>query len=114
MSYDLAVWHEGKTITAVEAQAKYEQLCGGEKLERDHAVRDFVSKLTKNYPQIDDFDEDDLDDCPWSCEFDQSPGHCILNLRWDAVDELVPVIISIAKTSGLVCYDPQQGELHIP
>lgn len=115
MSFDLAVWHESSAIDSRAAQKKYEAMCAGVDLPMQHeSIAQFINVVTREYPQIDDWDEDDLDDCPWSCEFDESPGHCILNIRWGREEELVPKLIHMAKELGLTCYDPQSGVVHHP
>jgi hypothetical protein len=111
MSFDLAVWREPNPITAAEAQAKYDSVTGGDSVPSDPALAKFVARLTARYPQIDEVDEEELDNCPWSCAFDYSDATCILNLRWSAVDEVVPEIVAFANECGLLCYDPQNGSI---
>jgi hypothetical protein len=111
MSFDLAVWSENRLITTEQAQAKYERICAGAVPAGSPELTDFVAQLTQRYPQIDDVNEDELDECPWSCEFDLSEGHCIMNLRWDAVESVVPEIVALARAHRLVCYDPQNEQI---
>lgn len=111
MSFDLAVWHESGQISDSEAQATYEKLCEGMPLPASSRVLDFVTQLASRFPQIDDLDEDEVEDCPWTCEWDQSDGHCILNLRWDVVDTMVSEIVALADKCGIICYDPQNGKI---
>src|SRR5262245_14202984 len=112
MSFDLGVWHEPKPITPASAQAKYERLLDGEFHPPGHpAVTRFVERLTDRYPQIDDVDEDALDHCPWTQGFDESAGHCLLGIRWSAVDRILPQVVAIAKECGLLCYDPQNQRI---
>jgi hypothetical protein len=115
MSYDLAVWHESTAIDSRAAQQKYEAMCAGVHPPTPHeSVAQFVNLVTQQYPQIDDCDEDDIDDCPGTCEFDVSPAHCILNIRWGREEELVPELVHIAMDLGLICYDPQSGRVYSP
>lgn len=112
MSYDLAIWHEPCAIDCQSAQKKYEAICSSVMFPAPHeSVTCFVDRLTGKYPQIDNWDEDDIDNCPWSCEFDQSPGHCIIHMRWGAVEKMLQEIVLLAEGCGLVCYDPQNGKL---
>jgi len=113
MSYDLAVWHEPSTIDTQSAQAKYEAICLGINLPPLHeSVGQFIETVTREFPQIDDWDDDNIDECPWACEFDESPGHCILNIRWGKEKELVGRLVHMATSLGLTCYDPQLEAVH--
>jgi hypothetical protein len=111
MSFDLALWSEPEAISAAEAQAKYDGVTGGDPAPSDPPVATFVEQLTARYPQIDDVDEDGLENCPWSCAFDYSDGVCIINMRWSDVDEILPEVVALAKSCGLLCYDPQNGRI---
>jgi len=50
VSFDLAVWHEAKNISAAEAQTKYENAPGGETKPSDEVVGKFVELLTARHP----------------------------------------------------------------
>ena len=116
MSYDLAVWYEPATIDSQSAQGKYEAICSGISLPAQHeSVSQFIETVTREYPQIDDWDAEEIDKCPWSCEFDESTWrHCILNIRWGMESELVVKLIHLAVELGLTCYDPQSNAVHSP
>jgi len=115
MSYDLVVWHESLPITADIAHQKYEAICSLERLPGFHiSVAQFIDSLTSVYPQLDDWAEEDLGECPWTCEFDSSSGHCIMNIRWGFEDLIQPKVIEIAMNLGLICYDPQSQTVHTP
>ena len=47
-------------------------------LNRAKKVNDLLVELTDKYPQIDDWPEDDIDECPWSIAFDVSEGHILM------------------------------------
>ena len=85
MSYDLAVWHESRPISNEEAHELYVRLCSEDRSTvRPHPnVRAFLIELTERYPQIDDCDEDDVDNCPWASSFELRGDH------QPAVDEVV-------------------------
>jgi hypothetical protein len=67
--------------------------------------------LTARHPQIDDATEDEVDDCPWTCDFDISENMCIMNIRWSDVEVIVPEVVAFAEDCGLLCYDPQNGTI---
>lgn len=115
MSFDLAIWNQTKMISAEQAQQVYTDMCTEIHFpEPSRGVQQFVADLTEDYPQIDDWDEETLEDCPWSCEFDESPGHCIINIRWGMEEEILPIVIEKAHKYSLTCYDPQSEQLYFP
>ncbi len=111
MSFDLAVWHEAEVISAAKAQAKYEIAVDLVATPTNERVVEFIRSLTEHHPQIDDAPEDELDECPWTCEFNCSENMCIMNIRWSDLEEIVPVIVALAEECGLLCYDPQSGTI---
>ena len=124
MSFDLAVWYEPHEIDSQTAQKQYKAIGTGTNEPAPHkAVAEFVKAVTQKYPldfeEDEDRDEDSWYDretyeCPWACEFDVSPGHCILNFCWGMQVDLVDDIISMAIGLGLTCYDPQSYTVHSP
>ena len=115
MSYDLAIWHESSPISADVAQQKYEAICSQKRLPDCHvSLAQFIVSLTSLYPQIDDWAEEDINECPWACEFDTSSGHCIMNIRWGFEDLIRSKVLEIAMDFGLTCYDPQSEIVHTP
>ena len=83
-------------------------------VEANHAVAAFLSELTRQYPQMDDVPEDQIDDCPWSAAFDVSDGHIILPIAWSRCVEMAPVILALAEKHGLMVYDPQSDNVFLP
>lgn len=109
MSYDLAVWYSTQPITTQEAAAIYGRL-GTETVndvEHHPGVNSFVEELTAQYPQIDDWADDDIDDCPWNDAFDQSPGYVVMCISFSRVNEIVPMVQKLAAKHDLVCFNPQ-------
>lgn len=109
MSYDFAVWHASRPITTREATEIYIRL-GGEDIagiEPHPGVAAFLEELTARYPQIDDWDEDDLDNCPWTVAFDLSNRHVLMCMSFSRVDEIVPIIEGLAAKHDLVWFNPQ-------
>ncbi|MCR8647733.1 hypothetical protein [Leptospira interrogans] len=74
-------------------------------------VKNFVQDLTKTYPQLNDWPEDDIDNCPWSNDFDISEGHVIISMSFSRAEEISNLIIQLATKYGLVGIDPQSGAI---
>lgn len=116
MSFDLCFWHEDYPITTKQAIQVYEQLC-----EEDYAIVKphqnitlFLQDLTQIYPPCDTYPEEKVDDCPWSCEWNLSPGSVILCMSWSHAEAMRPLLLHMARRYELVCFDPQETELHLP
>ena len=119
MSYDLVVWsHAPRTVK--DADAIYQRLCVGDtsllQPEPDAAarVRAFVTQLTKHYPPMSAYADDDIDDCPWNSEFSQSEVHIVMTLAYSRASEASPFIAALADRCGLVYYDPQMNGVRLP
>lgn len=109
MSFDLAVWYTSEPITTQVAADIYSRL-GDEPLadvESHPNINAFLEDLTARYPQIDDCDDDQIDDCPWSDSFDQSDQHVLLSISYSRVKEMVAVIEELAAKHDLVYFNPQ-------
>ncbi len=109
MSYDLGVWRALRPITTQEAADIYGRLCEEDMaaVEPHPGVDSFLAELTARYPQIDDWDDGDIDNCPWSVAFDQSDRHILMSMSFSRVDEIVPFIEELAAKYDLVCFNPQ-------
>ncbi len=119
MSFDLAVLSGQKRLIPADAGQIYVQLCEepdtwSDLLEADDRVAAFVDEITARWPQIDDVPEDEVDDCPWNIEFDQSPAHAISCIAWSRAEEVAPVYLEIALRHGLYVYNPQEDKLFAP
>ncbi len=118
MSFDLGVWYSTAPLSADDAAERHAALCEAEDLEsliEPHpSVRAFLDDLTSRYPSLDDVSDDDLENCPWSCSFDESAGHCLLAMAFSRVDDVALVVMELAQKHGLVCYDPQSDTVHLP
>jgi hypothetical protein len=106
MSFDLAFWHEDQPITAKHALQVYEEPCEGSGLlvTSDPALARFLRDLTRRYPPIGTYPEEQLDACPWSCEWSVMPGSVILCMTWPRGRELAPLLIQLANQYDLLCY----------
>lgn len=116
MSFDLGFWHEDQPITAEQALQVYLQLCEN----NDTAVKPhpnialFLQEVTQHYPQIDDYPEEKLEECPWSIQWDVTSGSVIFCMTWPAGRKLASLFIQMAQKHDLVCYNPQQREVYLP
>lgn len=109
MSYDLAVWEGPRPADNAAALAEYERLMaqwysGTEwnPTEPTTAVTAFIDALNERRP-----------DWPWSGDLaDSATGPMIyFTADLEAVEELWPIAAEVATPLGLVCFDPQIGEL---
>lgn len=58
--------------------------------------------------------EEDLDSSPWACALEISGSHVLLAMRPEQYSNAFPVILQLADQHGLVCFDPQNGKVHLP
>ena len=109
MSYDFAVWYASRPITCQEAEQIYGRLCDEDltAVEPNPRIADFLADLTARYPEIDNCDDEDLDECPWSNAFDRSEGHVIICMCFSRTTEVLPFVEELASEHGLVYFDPQ-------
>jgi len=116
MSFDLAFWHEARPITSEQAVQVYWQLCDADySVVKPHeAVALFLHDLTQRYPPIDDLSEEEVDESPWSCAWDVSPGSVIVCMTWPSGRALAQFFIQMAHRHNLVCYDPQRAQVYLP
>jgi hypothetical protein len=115
MSFDLGVFYTTKPHTDAEAVKRYIAYCEEEDLsqyiEPSQNVAAFLAELTRQYPQIDDVSEEELESCPWSIAFDVSEGHVLMPMVWSAAETMYPVIVELAEKHRLVCVDPQSKSI---
>lgn len=109
MSYDLALWHEDRPITTDEACDYYTRLAEDDSLVINPyaGIDGFVADLTAEFPATEDTPDEDIDSCPWSCEFERSPGHVVICMSSSRIEEVLPLIHELAAKHDLVCFNPQ-------
>ena len=111
MSFDLGVFYTEKPHSDEEATMRFVAYCEEENLtafiEPSEKVASFLQELTTQYPQIDDWPEEDISNCPWSIAFDVSAGHVLMPMVFSKAEEMYSVIAALAEKHGLVCVDPQ-------
>ena len=111
MSFDLCVLDTNLTITADEANQLYQQALDAEEAgEPNEKVNSFIREITSHYPQIDDYPDDDVDDCPWNVAFDVTETSVIICMSWSPVEDVASLIINTAAKHNLACYDPQENK----
>ena len=121
MSCDYAVWSAEPRLSNAQAGALYVRLCEGkpasQSLITNSAVALFYAELTAQHPEIDDVPEKQLEDtdlCPWSCAFDRTESHVIMNCVWSKADYVGNLVASLAAKHGLAFYDPQSERVKYP
>lgn len=119
MSCDFAVWYPYRRLSHAAAGELYAGLCEGTAAHppAHPAIESFYAELTAQHPEIGDVPEDrreDKDYCPWSIEFDRSPGHLIMCSVWSRADHTGGLIAALARKHGLAFYDPQSERVTYP
>jgi hypothetical protein len=119
MSCDFAVWYPSRRLTNEEAGELYHQLCDGitTGVAAHPAVDAFYKEITAKHPEIDDIQDEEIGDfdlCPWSVEFDRSPGHLIICCVWSKADYVDRLVKELAQRHGLAVFDPQTIEIIYP
>ena len=82
------------SITPDEAVELYNEACDVEEAsDPNERVNAFIEEITSHYPQIDDYPEDDVDDCPWSIAFDVTETSVIICISESRVEEVAPLFL---------------------
>ena len=116
MSFDLVVWYEPSPITGAQARHKLDKAYdhGDESGFIPHdAVRRFRQDLLAQFPAGEDLDPTN-DTAVWSVTPDDSDRYISMSMSFSKADDVVPVILQLADTHGLVCLDPQNNSIHLP
>lgn len=119
MSFDLAVWYPYEKVTDEEAGRIYVDLCEGRptRLHPHPSIFAFYEELTSLHPEIDDVPEDKLDDvdfCPWSCEFDRSDSFVLMASVWSKEEYVTDLVYELANKHRLAVYNPQIDQISYP
>ena len=119
MSCDFAIWWPSRRLSDDEAGELYAVLCDGDTsgVEPSDSIDAFYAELTAKHPEIDDVPEEDIDNtdlCPWSIEFDRSPGHLIIPCVWSKAEYVESLLHELAAKHGLAIYNPQGGGITYP
>jgi hypothetical protein len=116
MSFDLAVWYSELPLTDREAGEIYRKLCEGdsEPPAISPTVGTFYEELVREFHELDDVPEGDVDHCPWNCAIDKSERHVLMCIAWSRSEEMASIVISKALQKRLVCFDPQANKIQLP
>ena len=118
MSFDLAVWEGSQPESPAEATKRFEELYDRyieQKMETPSpTIVGFVKALTATYPDLADLPDDRVDESPWSdgpLLGNASGPFFYFGMSFSRVEEVVPFVAETARAHGLVCFDPQSGEV---
>ncbi len=76
--------------------------------ELDQRIAAFHEALLSRFPP-------DSQDSPWMAAIDAGIGHVIMNLSWSPRNTpAIEAVQDLAAEPGLVIYDPQSGDAHLP
>jgi hypothetical protein len=116
VSYDVAVWEGSQPsddgAATQEFERLYERLEGGEP--PSAAIRQYVDVLLARHPDLDELDDDEVDDSPWAdgpLIGNASGPFIYFAMVPSAADETLRFVVEVAKTAGLVAFDPQTGKV---
>lgn len=111
----LAVWRSEKDLCVRDAAKRFAAFMAGEAgTGFDESVHRFYSDLTRRFPDIDMMTDEEMDASPWACGLDVTGNHVIMALLHDRYAEVFPLILHLADVHDLVCFDPQNANVHLP
>lgn len=114
MSYDFCVFYTIEPLTHDDAGELYQALVGAEvpsTVEPSPPIAAFLAELTGRYPDIDDVAESEVANNPWAGGFEVGQGHVAMTIRPARAPEVGRLVVELAARHGLVCFDPQEGEI---
>ncbi|MET8449073.1 hypothetical protein [Streptomyces sp. NPDC005209] len=117
LSFDLGVWSADVRPSRAEALDTYRRLCEGEPaaVSAAAAVSAFHAALMAELPEpTDGADETGESSSPWSAGLDVGDGHVLMAMGWGQAAQVAPRVIDLAGRHGLICFDPQTGDVHVP
>ena len=116
MSMDLFLWKAPVTGDPDEAGALLERYLEQDDKDVFEPSEDVVRVLSKIRRRFPDDPEGGADDAaPWaSWPIPDSDRLIELNIRWSADNKVIDVIVNLAREHGLVLYDPQGPDVHLP
>lgn len=118
MSMTLILWKAPVVDDADEAKRLLRPWLDHEdtsRFEPSPDVTGVYQRLREKYPD-DPSPESDLEDkCPWAdTPIRASDRLLVLDIRWSADPQVLDDITALARLHGLVLYDPQGPDLHLP
>lgn len=116
MSFQLGIWFSEKPLSLSGAGELFDQMAEGKTagLRANAGVKAFFNQLVRRYPSLDNWPSENLDECPWADPPEYRPTHVMLSLLDEFVEPLEAVVVDLALDNGLLVYDPQTPDLHLP
>jgi hypothetical protein len=116
VSFDLYVWHQAQPLTADRAARIYHQLAQGkaDTVLPGPEISAFHRDLTTRFPDLERLDDEGLDSSPWAMSPTVEPSHVITMIGWSRAQEMTAVIVELAAQHGLICFNPQVGQVYHP
>jgi hypothetical protein len=115
MSYVVFIWQSPVPTSATHADAIHGEL-SGQSTAQNPLFIELASRLTKRYPSPVD-SGDDEDECVWTDGPMDGKTDCAvygIGVVTDYLGEVVPFVAREANALGLVMYDMQTGDAHLP
>jgi hypothetical protein len=118
MSYDLVVWEGNRPASNPKAMQRFHQLYDdfmnrAEFAEPSVVIQNFVITLIGRWPDV-GVTADAAKASPWVHPplLNSASGPLLyLAIRSSRVADVVPYAVDLASENGLVCFDPQTGQL---
>jgi hypothetical protein len=118
VSYDLVVWEGARPPTDVNALHVFRGLYdrhfnGGEDIPPSPQIQSYVARLVDRWPDVDPGAGSDHES-PWTCRplIGNASGPLIyFAVRASRAADVAGYAAALAAEAGLVCFDPQTGEL---
>jgi len=116
MSFDLYIWSSRQPVTSDRAQEIFRLLADGhdDAVEPDDRVLALHRELIDRYPPLETLGDTELESSPWTMSPDATDRRVVLCMSWSTAAEASPFVLELAKQHGLVCFDPQSGQIHQP
>jgi hypothetical protein len=113
MSYDVAIWGSKRPLTVEEAVRIYAALTNADckVVAPDRRVSAFYKQLCATYPSLDAPNKAQAARSPWTANIDVSNNYVLLPIAFSRVKGVLPTVVELARSLGLVCFDPQGPRL---
>lgn len=111
MSYDLAFWDENGSLDAAAAYQKYEAMADGESgvSPESPRVSEFYRDVLSAYQDLtEDTTLEEADQSPWTSSIHFNRECVLVTIAWSRKNEISEALIALARTHGLMTYDPQR------
>jgi hypothetical protein len=117
MSYDLAVWEGARPPTDIKALQEFHRLYdalfnGGELVPVSPQIQSYVAKLVDRWPDLSTGPETERSAWAQRPLLGNASGTLIyFAIRSSRAGEVASYAAQLASDAGLVCFDPQTGQL---